>query len=443
MQVTKEIVLVSAVITNRLEFIARFISTRMGIGIKLMLADQFAGGSANSGPVILHYGSEPIVGVFNIFSAGLLFETGIRKQETAVFRQQLQTFLYPAPAGFDLPFDLFSASFYLLSRYEEYLPFAPDRHGRFEANQSLAWQQGFLEQPVIDQWIEILKDALRHQYSELHFPVQMFRYISTFDIDSPWAYLHKGTLRNSAGILKTMLKGNLKDFQMRLDVISGKKPDPFDTYAYIKRIETIYNFNSLFFFLFANYNGRDTNYALKTKHFHELVNNVSKERSIGIHPSYKSHSNVNLLRCEYKCYNNILGHKPDTSRQHFLMLGFPETYRQVISMGIREDYTMGYASSAGFRAGTSAPFRFYDLEMERETELVIFPFALMDVTLRQYMSLSPEEALERITHIADDVKKVNGTFTSLWHNESLSEYGVWKGWRQVFEGMVREVRRKE
>ena len=108
-------------------------------------------------------------------------------------------------------------------------------------------------------------------------------------------------------------------------------------------------------------------------------------------------------------------------------------------MGIKEDYSMGYASYPGFRAGTSSPFNFYDLAAEYETDLVIFPFAVMDVTLRQYLSLTPQEALDRIKNILQQVKQVEGTFLSLWHNESLSGQGIWKGWREVFEGMIEEV----
>jgi hypothetical protein len=124
------------------------------------------------------------------------------------------------------------------------------------------------------------------------------------------------------------------------------------------------------------------------------------------------------------------------SRQHYLMLSFPHTYQQLQKLGIREDYSMGYAANSGFRAGTFTPFRFYDLTTECETTLVIHPFAVMDVTLRHYLKLTPDDALERIKQLIDKVRKVDGTFTSLWHNESLSEHGVWKGWRGIFEGMV-------
>lgn len=93
---------------------------------------------------------------------------------------------------------------------------------------------------------------------------------------------------------------------------------------------------------------------------------------------------------------------------------------------------MGYASLPGFRAGTCTPFPFYDLTSEKETSLRIFPFQVMDGTLNQYMKLSPDEALEECKKLIDEVKKVNGTFISLWHNESLSEMREWKQWRNVY-----------
>jgi hypothetical protein len=97
---------------------------------------------------------------------------------------------------------MFSAVFYLISRYEEYLPFEPDQYGRFEAGQSLAFRHHFLEEPIVDQWIEMFKSVLTGKYPELHFPAREFRFISTFDVDRPWAYLHKGIWRTLRGLVR-------------------------------------------------------------------------------------------------------------------------------------------------------------------------------------------------------------------------------------------------
>ena len=97
---------------------------------------------------------------------------------------------------------------------------------------------------------------------------------------------------------------------------------------------------------------------------------------------------------------------------------------------------MGYAARPGFRAGICSPFYFYDIEKEAVSNLVVCPFAVMDVTLRNYMKADPEQAVEIISRLVSEVKKVNGIFISLWHNESLSENAHWKGWKKVYEQLV-------
>ena len=108
----------------------------------------------------------------------------------------------------------------------------------------------------------------------------------------------------------------------------------------------------------------------------------------------------------------------------------------MIGAGIEEDYTMGYPDHLGFRAGTSYPHRFFDLKENRITNLTIHPFVVMDVTLKNYLGLTPQQAVHEIRRIIDVVQKVNGTFIMIWHNESLSEKGEWKGWKRVFEEML-------
>ena len=124
------------------------------------------------------------------------------------------------------------------------------------------------------------------------------------------------------------------------------------------------------------------------------------------------------------------------SRQHFLKLTLPETYRNLIDLDITDDYTMGYASQVGFRASICTPFNFYDLDMELETKLKVHSFAFMEGTLKYHMKVGPEEAMQKIKPLIDDVKSVNGVFMSLWHNDTLNNQKLWAGWRAVYINMV-------
>jgi hypothetical protein len=433
------IIIQCSAITPRLTFIVNYLSSVFRFPFSETLQNNSEVIPDSTVSFVIHYGSRPVGGAFNIFASGLIQETGIRNHEPEVIRDNGQAFLYPSPSGFDMPFDIFSALFYLLSRYEEYLPFAPDRYGRFEANQSLAFRHDFLEEPVADQWMDLLREALCRRFPGIKLPEQKYRFVSTLDVDSPWAYRHKGFWRVLGGLVKKVLEMNLQEVRYRMEVLRGKRHDPFDTYDFIEKVERTYNFRSVFFFLSGNRSRYDENYALDRPCFKALMARLKSGHTIGMHPSWRTNRGFPVLLKEFEHFARILGEKPVASRQHFLLLTLPETYRHLIDLGMLEDHSMGYASCPGFRAGTSMPFRFFDLKAECETSLLIHPFQVLDVTLRQYLALTPEEALARIDELIEKVKAVNGTFTSLWHNESLSEHGIWKGWRRVFEGMARSA----
>ncbi|UCH15232.1 MAG: polysaccharide deacetylase family protein [Bacteroidales bacterium] len=366
----------------------------------------------------------------------ILYENKIVIQNITVSQWDGLKIFFQTDSGCALPFDIFAASFYLLSRYEEYLPFKADKFGRFEANESLAYKNGFLEEPVVNLWASKLKETLKGVYPQLSFPVKEFKYISTIDIDSAWAYLYKGFARTAGAFIKSLIKFSFSDFGKRIRVISGYEEDPYLVFDYLKEQESKYGFNSVYFFLTGRYGRFDKNISLKREVFRNLILEKIKISDTGIHPSYKSNKSLDLLDKEVKNFSVLLGGPVEKSRQHFLIARFPETFRRLIKLGIREDYTLGFSSAPGFRAGICNSFKFYDLSEERQTNLTLTPFNVMDVTLKEYMRLSADEAIGKIGEIITKIKSVNGTFVSLWHNESLSETVHWKGWRRVYEEML-------
>jgi hypothetical protein len=426
-----EIAVVSPVISNRLKYVVHVISSRLGLEMPLVSENEFDGNLA-----CISYSTTVQEGRFTIFANGLLSETGISSMRAEPCIIDGMHCLYPAPAGFDLPFDLFSACFLMLSRYEEYVTFSKDVHGRFEADQSMAFRNGFLEEPVVDQWIWLLKNRLSEKFPSVKIENPKYQFLSTFDIDHPWAFLHKGFYRISGGLVKDLLQRNFDGFWMRLKTLMGLQKDPYDVFDYIQETERKHHFRSAFFFLLGDYDRVDPNYAWDSNAFKKLVAGIQIEHVIGIHPSVRSTRNTDILKKEQERFVLVSGNIPVNNRQHFLIVHFPDTYRRLSEHGIRADYSMGFASHTGFRAGTCTPYLFYDLASEKETDLVIFPFAVMDVTLMQYMGLTPDEAIAKIRVICDNVRASGGTFSTLWHNESLSEVEPWKGWRKVFESMV-------
>jgi hypothetical protein len=164
---------------------------------------------------------------------------------------------------------------------------------------------------------------------------------------------------------------------------------------------------------------------------------LADDYSIGIHPSFASNNDVAILKKEIERLSGILNREVSISRQHFLKLEFPKTYLNLLELGIREDYTLGFADRPGFRAGTSVPFYFFDLDSEQETPLLLHPVTVMDATLKNYLKLNPEEGLNLAIQYLETVRTYGGQFMPLWHNESLSESFDWIGWSMVYEQLIK------
>jgi hypothetical protein len=164
-----------------------------------------------------------------------------------------------------------------------------------------------------------------------------------------------------------------------------------------------------------------------------LVKNISGYSEIGIHPSYYSNKNPEKINIEKSRLEQILNKNITKSRQHFLKLKFPETYRNLIKAGITDDYSMGYASQAGFRAGICSPFYFYDLKNEEQTNLKIHPFAFMDSMFVDYLKLNPTQTIDCVKPLIEEVKSVNGILMSIWHNYLMSNK---KDYLKMFEEIV-------
>ncbi len=387
----------------------------------------------------LSYGSQPIEGIPFFRSADVLFEDGIYEQEVRYFERNGLPMIYPVLEPSVLPFDPFAASFYMLSRYEEYLPHIKDKHNRFDAHESLAYQKGFLQKPVVDLWVLEVKKCLQEAFPEITFPSKKFSFVNTIDVDNAWAYKGKGLMRTLGGVARSLINLDLSSIKDRLFAIAGLQKDPFDSFEYLKEKQDLYGFESIYFFLLADYGLNDKNVPVTHKGFRLLIKSIADYARTGIHPSYGSGSKPKKIGVETHRLQEIVHREVRHSRQHFLRLNLPSTYNYLIDLEIEHDYTMGYASEVGFRAGSSNSFLFYDLEMEISTPLRIHPFAYMEGTLAFYIKTEKDESLEIIGRLIEEVKAVNGTFISLWHNDSLSDSGMWKGWRTIYEAMLEQI----
>lgn len=321
--------------------------------------------------------------------------------------------------------DYLASIFYVLTRMEEYSAFEKDHHDRFTANQSELKIYGILDKAICDRWAEQLLHTIG-----VEAPSHEIGFEPTFDIDNTYAYQYKRGIRRKFSVMRDRLRNHKKRIQERKDVERGGK-DPYDTFETISSISQ--KFKTRIFWLVESHGKYDRNLNIELPEHCQLIEHLSKNISIGIHPSYKSFCSPGMVQKERGTLERITGSKVMDSRQHFLRFALPESYRTLIKAGIRNDYSMGFADEVGFRAGTAHSFPWYDLLEESITELMVHPFVYMDGSLNEYLKLTPEEANVRIKALFQEVERYGGTFRFIWHNETIGEYKHWKGWGSVLD----------
>ena len=345
-------------------------------------------------------------------------------------------------------FDVFAAIFYLISRYEEYLPHQKDMYGRYAHTNALAYKYNFLDKPLVNVWIKDLLKRLSTVYRlpstesvaelttynlQLTTSSSAFSFTPTYDIDIAFEYNHQSIIKNIGGFFKDLLKADIEKVIERATVYSGTKQDPFDTYQWLDTLHQEHHLAPIYFFLLANKKGiYDKNIPPTKKAMQQLVQQHAATYSVGIHPSWQSGDNELLVKVELESIKKITNKPCNISRQHYIRLTLPDTYRILIQNGITQDHSMGYGSINGFRASVASPFYWYDLDKEAVTSLKLYPFCYMDANSFFEQHLSAEEAGEELQYYHDTVKEVGGQLITIFHNHFLTKQPQWKPWREMY-----------
>lgn len=423
-------------ITNRMRYIFEYILEDR-LGLSFTITTDREAFLAHKGMKI-NYSSRQFGDELFFYATPLLFERGIKKQRIKIGYFEDMPNFFISKSNSDIPFDLFAASFYLLSRYEEYLPTKKDKLGRYPAEASLAYHYQFLQKPVIDFWVQQLRGALVKRYpTDLPSNPRTYYFLPTYDIDMVYAYRCKDLVRQIGGYALALKNLDFAAIQQRTQVLLGMNKDPYDTFDWIHHLNNRYQLKPVYFFLVGEYGIYDKNISIQNNDYQDIVQSIGDHYQVGIHPSFRSNTDAQARSQEINDLANVLKKEITRSRQHYLKLTIPETYQQLQEYDIIKDYSMGYPSQLGFRASTAASFYFYDLTLEIKTKIKIYPFVAMDVTLKNYLYLTQTQALRSVRQLIEVVRSVDGLFTTIWHNHTLSKIEGWKGWREVYEEIVK------
>jgi hypothetical protein len=422
-------------ITPRVRYAFKHLCTRV-LGIPVSFTTTIEDFIAHDS-MKMSYTRQPLSNEVFIRNHELLFEQGLSDIDINVQNWNDTKCFFPTGEKSALPFDIFAASFYLLSRYEEYLPHVKDAYGRFTATESLAYKENFLKQPVVDIWAYSLRDLLEQKFKDFTFPKRKYNVQPVIDVPVAYYFKQKGLLRTVGGCLTDLFRFKLRSLYQRILVLFGFKRDPYDTFKWIINKQKQYKFKFIVFFLIGDYSTYDKNININKKKFISLIKSVADYSKIGLKASYFSLNDITILKKEKKKIESITNYELEATRNSFSKINLPVSYRNLIALEVKKDFTMGYLDHFGFRAGTCTPFLFYDLDYETQSPLLVNSFHCLDYTLLKYQSQLDKK--EELQDLINTVKKVDGTFTPVFHNYSFGPDGRWAGFKQLFTQILDSV----
>lgn len=417
-------------ITPRFTYIMKHVFNRM-LGIEVSFTVKVEDFIKHSGPKIT-YTKQPLQNEFFIRSNDLLFQQGINDIEINVFDWEGIPCFFRSGERSELPYDIFSASFYLLSRYEEYLPHVKDIHGRFPPKESIAYKNEFLRLPVVDIWVSRLLEGLKRRFPGLQYETKKYSYSSLIDVTTSHSYAYRGLVRGTAGFLMDLGTLRLGRVIKRLGVLFGKK-DPYDNFTTLVEMHKKNNTKSMFFFQFADYSTYDKNVSPTNNKFRFLIKSMSDYSSIALAASYSSFTDTDVLRREKTRLSAVINRPVSSSRMRYNRVDIPSTYRNLVEAEFSDDYTMGYTHEVGFRASTCTPFFFYDINLEIQQPIRVHSFVVHDYALVNMKK--KEEMIKVISDLSNEVKMVKGDFLTIFSNELLGG-GHRVNWMDFYESTI-------
>ena len=394
--------------SERLKYILNFImQCYPNVSIKTLELAAYS--KAKSDEIIIEYNSESTLqNAIYINCKSFIYETEVRpiKDQWNSNTDCLMEFVHHSPLGFDV----FSAIFHQLSRYEEYASSKLDKFGRFNSQSSCIVKENQHQTPWVDVYVKQFLSLVQKQHSTFIFTPTNFTYKPTMDVDIAYEYLGRNVKRTIGGFARNLL--NPKGLLERIKVLLHLQKDPSFIFNQLDKTDLLY------FIHVGDYGPLDKSCGLSKKEFQAFLQSQNIE-NIGLHPSFQSHLDLDELLFETQQLEEIADTSISQSRQHFIKLILPETYELLQQIGISKEYSMGWPDICGFRAGTTHPHYFFNVQTNQQTELQLVPFSWMDAHFIYHTKIN--EMAEQFYRLKEHYKTYGGYFTPIFHNNHFSK----------------------
>jgi hypothetical protein len=390
----------------------------------------------------INYGSQPYDDNINILkSSPILNDRYFSDVAPQIEKSTNNLSLFPVHKENFFSLDIFSAVFYCISGWERYFTKNCDIHTRFLPSSSAIYDSNYnFIYPWVDKWIFLLAKELKIRFNELPIQFEKIHKIQvTIDVDMAYSYLCKGFYRNLGGFFRDLLNLKFTNVADRLFTLVHLKKDVFDTFDLLFQLEHFLQNPLIYFFLVSEKTTKfDKNNSINCKKYQNIIQKISVSNNIGLHYSYFSKDNLDLITKEKNILENIINKPIHRGRAHYLRIDIPQM-NLLADAGIKDDFSLGYASMPGFPLGTAHPVFFYDLKNDKKTDLSLHQTSIMDSTFVDYKKTNTDE----FSRCFDDIRSsmiLGGELVILLHNESFSNQGRWTNWSEFFINFLKTMR---
>lgn len=404
-------------ITPRIIYVFKHVCTHL-LGLDIKFTTKIEEFIAHQG-LKFSYGKKRLGNELFFQNVELLVEQGLSDVEIKVQQWDDCKCFFAVSENSDLPFDIFAASFYMLSRYEEYLPHVKDDFGRFPASESLAYKEGFLNKPVVEIWTYKFRARLEKRFGEIVFKKRKFQTTSLISVSHVFNFKNKGFIRSVVGTIADLVNFKFRRISDRYKVLLRLKKDPFNVFDDLIQIIKEHKVKMIFMFQLSDYNAFDKNINYNRLNYKSIIKYVADYAQVGLRLGYFAVKEQDVLKKEKKRFENII-HGPlqnVINPKYNLML--PVHYGGLNELEVPNDYSMGFPETIGFRAGASCSFLFYDLNMEVTTPLQINPYIFHSQVCHAH---TIGEIQSSVAGLITELKKVDGKFTAVFKNRDFSDY---------------------
>lgn len=415
-------------ITPRLIYIFKHIFEKM-LEIPVDFSSNIEVFVAHSGPKI-SYTFKPLGKEFFIEAQPLLFEQGVEHISINVDEWKGIPCFFKSSKRSQIPYDIFAASFYLITRYEEKLIHLKDVLGRYPPEESLAYKNNFLTVPVVDHWVCHFYEVLEAYFP--NFPKrrkEQPRWYPLFDIAIPYRYLQRSVFAMVSDCIGALSRLQLLSVFKQLFVLLRLRKDPYDNYAELEQLTKRYNLQPHFFILYADNTLYESTTSIYNTVYQTLIKGLSDFAQVSLLLSYNAKRSSTFLRKDKKNLLTLTHRTINAVRMHRGLVDTGKIYNRLVDEEIQKDFSMGYPHTIGFRAGTSVPFFYFDLSNELQLPLLINPVVATFSSLKKY---SAEKAFAKLQTVYKNLPLSTAIHCIAFTNEILNKDSYNMLWQKQF-----------